>query len=67
MRPRLAPSGHIRIVTLRRFLAEMDDALIVRVGEDGHVYLAHQFTPDRPTLRIRLDDPEPRLERVAGR
>jgi hypothetical protein len=45
----------------------MDDDLIVRVGEDGHVYLAHELTPDRPALRIRLDDAEPRLERVTGR
>ena len=27
-----------------------------QVGDNGHLYLEHRFTPDLPTKRIRLDE-----------
>lgn len=64
MRPRLVPSASVQVLSLRKLFAELDDELIVRIGEDGHLYLAHPFTADLPTTRIRLDEAQPRLERI---
>jgi hypothetical protein len=65
--PRLVSSGSVQVLSLRKLFAELDDELIVRIGEDGHLYLAHRFTADYPTKRIRLDQAEPQLERVGRR
>jgi len=62
MCPRLASSGLVRVSSLRRFLDDIEDELIIRVGDDG--YLAHRFTPDLRTKRITLNEHEPRLELV---
>jgi hypothetical protein len=63
--PQLLSTGSVLVLSLANLLKRIDAELVVRAGDDGHLYLSHRFTTDVSVARIRLDGDEPIVEELS--
>lgn len=54
--------GSVQVLDLVSLLCTTNAELVVHVGGDGNLYLAHRFMPDILLARIDLSGGEPTLE-----